>query len=168
MQIYPFKLVCQSRASTGTLQGFMQEHKVVLKKVASVLLSEPAHLKHGAASTFFQQRCKMKCPIACNKSRYHVGFAERHGQLQSSYLPMALNAAAGRGVRHDFRSPGDRIAPSNSGELKPKEGRGEGREGGSNSQRKFSFNQLIIYISLYKSELSISIQANVYDSQFVK
>lgn len=63
MQICPFKLVCQSRALAGTLQGLVLENKVVLKNVASVLLSEPAQLKHGAGSAFFSRDVKLNAPL---------------------------------------------------------------------------------------------------------
>lgn len=58
-RICPFKLVCQGRAFAGTLQGLVQENKVVLKNVTSFLLSKPAQLKHRVGSTFFSRNAKL-------------------------------------------------------------------------------------------------------------
>lgn len=63
MQICPFRLICQSRALAGTLQGLVQENKVVSKNAASVLLSEPAQLKCGEESTFFSRVEKLNAPL---------------------------------------------------------------------------------------------------------
>lgn len=68
MQICPSELVCQSTVSASALQGLVQQNKVVLKNVVSVLLSEPALLKHVVGSAFFSRDIKLNAPLVVTSS----------------------------------------------------------------------------------------------------